>query len=109
MSFDFDKLAAALRTNGFTEEEAQLRLAIARLTPREEQIIRLRYGVDEEKPMVYDEVGRRFAVTRERIRQIEKKALAQLSPEDALEVQEQLAAIRDAHHERRRAAENAQA
>lgn len=105
MSFDFEKLAASMRANGRTEEEVQLRLALARLTPREEQIIRLRYGVDEERPENYGEVGRRFAVTRERIRQIEQKALAKLSPE----VRQELGEIREAHHERRRAAENAQA
>ncbi len=48
------------------------------LTPREEQIVRLRFGIGERSDYTLDEVGQRFAVTRERIRQIEAKALRKL-------------------------------
>ena len=45
------------------------------LTPREEKVLRLRYGIDDGKPRTLEEVGKEFNVTRERIRQIEAKAL----------------------------------
>ncbi|MBR2375742.1 MAG: RNA polymerase sigma factor RpoD [Clostridia bacterium] len=48
------------------------------LTPREEKVLRLRYGIDDGKPRTLEEVGREFNVTRERIRQIEAKALRKL-------------------------------
>lgn len=48
------------------------------LTPREQSVIRLRYGLDDEKPRTLEEVGKKFNVTRERIRQIEAKALRKL-------------------------------
>ena len=48
------------------------------LTPREEKVLRLRFGVGEESEHTLEEVGQKFAVTRERIRQIESKALRKL-------------------------------
>ena len=48
------------------------------LSPREEKIIRLRFGIGCEREHTLGEVGQEFAVTRERIRQIEAKALRQL-------------------------------
>ena len=48
------------------------------LTEREERVLRLRYGLDDGRPRTLDEVGKEFGVTRERIRQIEAKALRKL-------------------------------
>lgn len=48
------------------------------LTPRENQVLRQRYGLDDNKPKTLEEVGKEFKVTRERIRQIEAKALRKL-------------------------------
>jgi len=56
----------------------QLLSVINSLTPREQKVIRLRYGIDDGKPRTLEEVGRIFGVTRERIRQIEAKALRKL-------------------------------
>ncbi len=51
---------------------------LSTLNPREEKVIRLRYGLDDNKPKTLEEVGKEFNVTRERIRQIEAKALRKL-------------------------------
>ena len=48
------------------------------LNPREREILSLRFGLEGDQPLTLDEVGRRFNVTRERIRQIEAKALTKL-------------------------------
>ena len=56
----------------------QLLTVLDTLTPREEKVIRLRYGIDDSRPRTLEEVGREFNVTRERIRQIEAKALRKL-------------------------------
>ena len=48
------------------------------LTPREEQVIKLRFGLDDGRPRTLEEVGKQFKITRERIRQIEAKALRKL-------------------------------
>ena len=48
------------------------------LTPREEQIVRMRFGIGDGQVHTLEEVGRRFSVTRERIRQIEVKAMRKL-------------------------------
>ena len=52
--------------------------ALATLTPREEQVLRLRYGMDSGDPLSLEKIGREFSLTRERIRQIELKALDKL-------------------------------
>lgn len=49
-----------------------------RLKPREEMVIRMRYGFDDGQPKTLEEVGKAFNVTRERIRQVEAKALRKL-------------------------------
>jgi RNA polymerase primary sigma factor len=51
---------------------------LACLTPREEHIVRMRFGIGLNADHTLEEVGRRFSVTRERIRQIEAKALRKL-------------------------------
>ena len=56
----------------------QINLALKSLTPREEKVIRLRFGLDDGRPRTLEEVGKEFNVTRERIRQIEAKALRKL-------------------------------
>ncbi|MBO5782674.1 MAG: RNA polymerase sigma factor RpoD [Clostridia bacterium] len=56
----------------------QLLRVLDSLTPREEKVLRLRYGIDDGKPSTLEEVGKEFNVTRERIRQIEAKALRKL-------------------------------
>ena len=48
------------------------------LTPREEQVIKLRFGLEDGRPRTLEEVGKQFQITRERIRQIEAKALRKL-------------------------------
>jgi RNA polymerase primary sigma factor len=61
--------------------------ALQRLTPRERQILQLRFGLGEGDAQTLDEIGQRFGLTRERIRQLEMKALAKLrSPELGLRV-----------------------
>ena len=54
------------------------RYALSTLTPREERVLRMRFGIDEKKDHTLEEVGQDFDVTRERIRQIEAKALRKL-------------------------------
>ncbi len=56
----------------------QIEEALASLTPREEKVIRMRYGIGEATHYSLEEIGSRFALTRERIRQIEIKALRKL-------------------------------
>ena len=56
----------------------QVQRALATLTPREERVLRLRYGMDDGDPMSLERIGREFSLTRERIRQIELKAVAKL-------------------------------
>ena len=53
---------------------------LASLTPREERIIRMRFGLGMTSDHTLEEVGITFSVTRERIRQIEAKALRKLKP-----------------------------
>ena len=56
----------------------QTRKILATLTPREEKVLRMRFGIGEKADHTLEEVGQDFAVTRERIRQIEAKALRKL-------------------------------
>ncbi|MGQ9508900.1 MAG: RNA polymerase sigma factor RpoD [Thermodesulfobacteriota bacterium] len=56
----------------------QTKKVLSTLTPREEKVLRMRFGIDEKYDHTLEEVGREFDVTRERIRQIEAKALRKL-------------------------------
>lgn len=56
----------------------QTKKALATLTPREEKVLRMRFGIGEKSDHTLEEVGQNFDVTRERIRQIEAKALRKL-------------------------------
>ena len=56
----------------------QLRDVLSTLTPREEKVLSLRFGLEDGRPRTLEEVGKEFDVTRERIRQIEAKALRKL-------------------------------
>lgn len=64
----------------------EIRDALHILTPREEEIIRLRFGIDQDSTYTLDEIGRRFDLTRERIRQIEKRALEKLAASEMGEI-----------------------
>jgi RNA polymerase primary sigma factor len=55
-----------------------LREIVSKLPAREQEVIRLRFGLDDGHPMTLEQIGRRFGLTRERIRQIEQKALRKL-------------------------------
>ncbi len=67
--------AEAMLTNNLEEQTAEL---LKTLTPREEKVLRLRFGIGEKSDHTLEEVGQDFEVTRERIRQIEAKALRKL-------------------------------
>ncbi len=60
-----------------------VREALAHLSPREQDVVRLRFGLEDGKIRTLEEVGREFGVTRERVRQIESKTLAKLRRPDA--------------------------
>lgn len=53
--------------------------ALSKLSSREEEILKMRFGIDHETTFTLDEIGKLFSLTRERIRQIEKRALEKLS------------------------------
>ncbi len=62
----------------FTLLKEQLTEVLSTLTPREEKVLRLRFGIEDGRTRTLEEVGKEFNVTRERIRQIEAKALRKL-------------------------------
>lgn len=74
---DEDALAPA-EAAAFTMLKEQLINVLDTLTPREEKVLRLRFGLDDGRARTLEEVGKEFSVTRERIRQIEAKALRKL-------------------------------
>lgn len=74
-----------------TERTHQLDRILETLTPREQTVIRLRFGIGQDQPRTLEQVGQSLSVTRERIRQIEAKALKKLKTP---EVKEMFAAIR---------------
>ena len=62
----------------FTLLKEQLVDVLSTLTPREEKVLKLRFGIEDGRTRTLEEVGKEFSVTRERIRQIEAKALRKL-------------------------------
>ena len=64
----------------FTLLKEQLVEVLSTLTEREQKVLRLRFGLDDGRARTLEEVGKEFSVTRERIRQIEAKALRKLRP-----------------------------
>lgn len=73
-----DDAPAPSEAAAFTLLKEQLIDVLDTLTPREEKVLRLRFGLDDGRARTLEEVGREFNVTRERIRQIEAKALRKL-------------------------------
>ena len=63
---------------GDTELSRETRELLKLLSPREEQVLRMRFGIDSPGDQTLEEVGKSFELTRERIRQIETKALRKL-------------------------------
>ncbi len=74
---DEDALAPS-EAASFILLKEQLEEVLETLTPREEKVLRLRFGLDDGRTRTLEEVGQEFGVTRERIRQIEAKALRKL-------------------------------
>jgi RNA polymerase primary sigma factor len=73
-----DDAPAPAESAAFTMLKEQLFEVLDTLTPREEKVLRLRFGLDDGRARTLEEVGKEFSVTRERIRQIEAKALRKL-------------------------------
>ena len=73
-----DEAPAPADAASHTLLKEQLGDVLATLTPREEKVLRLRFGLEDGRPRTLEEVGKEFDVTRERIRQIEAKALRKL-------------------------------
>ena len=73
-----DDAPAPAEAAAFTMLKEQLINVLDTLTPREENVLRLRFGLDDGRARTLEEVGKEFNVTRERIRQIEAKALRKL-------------------------------
>lgn len=61
-----------------TERDREVDRILTTLTPREQLVIRLRFGIGHDEPRTLEQVGQSLSVTRERIRQIEAKALKKL-------------------------------
>ena len=73
-----DEALAPADAASHTLLKEQLSKVLYTLTPREEKVLRLRFGLEDGRPRTLEEVGKVFNVTRERIRQIEAKALRKL-------------------------------
>ena len=73
-----DEMPAPVEAATSTMLNEQLMDVLSSLTPREEKVLRLRFGIDDGRQRTLEEVGKEFNVTRERIRQIEAKALRKL-------------------------------
>lgn len=78
---DFVEDKDTVNPQEFADDEIRrdtLEKLLGELTDREERVLRLRYGLDDGRPRTLEEVGKEFGVTRERIRQIEAKAIRKL-------------------------------
>ncbi len=73
-----EEAPAPAETAAFTLLKEQLMEVLDTLTPREEKVLKLRFGLEDGRARTLEEVGKEFNVTRERIRQIEAKALRKL-------------------------------
>ena len=73
-----DEASQPAEEASYTLLREQLEEVLKTLTPREEEVLRMRFGLIDGKPHTLEEVGKKFDVTRERIRQIEAKALRKL-------------------------------
>ncbi|MBO4461419.1 MAG: RNA polymerase sigma factor RpoD [Lachnospiraceae bacterium] len=73
-----DKLPVPAEAAAFTLLREQLHDVLDTLTDREQKVLRLRFGLDDGRARTLEEVGKEFGVTRERIRQIEAKAIRKL-------------------------------
>jgi RNA polymerase primary sigma factor len=73
-----DDAPAPAEAAAFTLLKEQLMSVLSTLTPREEKVLKLRFGIEDGRTRTLEEVGKEFNVTRERIRQIEAKALRKL-------------------------------
>ena len=70
---DVEKLRAALR-----QAEAEVRRLLGTLTPIESRIIRWRFGLDDEDELTLKEIGDKYNLSRERIRQLQEQALGKI-------------------------------
>ena len=75
---DSDKTPAPSEAANSMMLREQLIEVLKTLTPREESVLKLRFGLEDGRPRTLEEVGKVFDITRERIRQIEAKALRKL-------------------------------
>jgi len=73
-----DDAPAPAEAASYTLLKEQISKVLSTLTPREEKVLRLRFGLEDGRQRTLEEVGKEFNVTRERIRQIEAKALRKL-------------------------------
>ena len=88
---DIDALAPDEAASYLLLQE-QIDEVLSTLNEREQRVLRLRFGLDDGRPRTLEEVGREFGVTRERIRQIEAKALRKLrNPQRSKKLKDYLA------------------
>ena len=76
-----------------TETSEQIQMVLKTLTPKEEKVIRMRFGIGADRDHTLEEVGRHLSITRERVRQIEAKALRKLKHPSRLKALRRLTII----------------